>query len=199
MRREVGAGAQPVALEDRGDHPRGRGLAVGAEHVDRRRSAARASPARSSSAASGRARSASRTARASAAGARPGLSRLLGLVHGARAPGAGPAARQARRRFSAGSALARASSASSRPMPLRSSLPSEPAQLHALLRARGLPGALATRARAASDAPRSFSERARPAPADRPPPPAAAQPTAAASTRSRSAFEVPSWRTQSRW
>src|ERR1035437_7480543 len=35
MRREIGPGAQTVAWEDRGDHPRGRGLAVGADHVDR--------------------------------------------------------------------------------------------------------------------------------------------------------------------
>jgi len=33
--REVGGGQEPVALEYRRDHPRGRGLAVGAEHVDR--------------------------------------------------------------------------------------------------------------------------------------------------------------------
>jgi hypothetical protein len=35
MGREIGAGAQPMALEDRCDHARGRGLAVGAEHLDR--------------------------------------------------------------------------------------------------------------------------------------------------------------------
>ena len=33
--RGVGARPQPVALEDRRDHPHGRGLAVGAHHVDR--------------------------------------------------------------------------------------------------------------------------------------------------------------------
>ena len=44
VRRGVGARAQAVALEDRRDHPRGRGLAVGAEHVDRRRSGAAGEP-----------------------------------------------------------------------------------------------------------------------------------------------------------
>ena len=34
MRGEICARAQAVAFEDRGGHPRGRGLAVGAEHVD---------------------------------------------------------------------------------------------------------------------------------------------------------------------
>ncbi len=35
VRRGVGAGAQAVTLQDRGQHPRGRGLAVRAEHLDR--------------------------------------------------------------------------------------------------------------------------------------------------------------------
>ena len=45
MRRQVGAGAQPVAAQDRGGHARRRGLAVGAHHVDRRDSAPAASRA----------------------------------------------------------------------------------------------------------------------------------------------------------
>ena len=36
MRGQVGAGAQAVTLEDRGDHARRRGLAVGPQHLDRR-------------------------------------------------------------------------------------------------------------------------------------------------------------------
>ena len=38
VRREVGAGAQPVVGQDRRDHPRGRGLAVGPDDVDRLKS-----------------------------------------------------------------------------------------------------------------------------------------------------------------
>ena len=39
VRRQVGAGPQAVVGQDRGDHPRRRGLAVGADDVDRRESA----------------------------------------------------------------------------------------------------------------------------------------------------------------
>ena len=57
------AGAQPVALEDRGGHPHGRGLAVGARRRGSTRSAAAACRAPSSACACGRARTACRTAR----------------------------------------------------------------------------------------------------------------------------------------
>ena len=60
-----------VALEDRRDHPRRRGLAVRADDVDRAEALARASRAPSSGGACGPGRSACRTARARAGSARP--------------------------------------------------------------------------------------------------------------------------------
>ena len=44
VRRQVGAGAQAVALQDRGDHPHRRGLAVRADDVDRVEARARGWP-----------------------------------------------------------------------------------------------------------------------------------------------------------
>ena len=71
VRREVGAGAQAVAGEDRGRHPHRRGLAVRARRRGPSRSAPAASRARSSAGACGPGRSACRTARATAGSAPP--------------------------------------------------------------------------------------------------------------------------------
>ena len=71
VRRGVAAGAQPVALEDRGAEAHRRRLAVGARPRGSRRSGAAAGRAPSSAGACGRARSACRTARARAGTPRP--------------------------------------------------------------------------------------------------------------------------------
>ena len=99
MGRQVGAGAQPVAVQDRGDHARRRGLAVGADDVDRLKALAGAGRARSSSGACGPGRSACRTGPSTAESARPPAGVQRGgappLPWGARQ--ASPAATRSRR------------------------------------------------------------------------------------------------------
>ena len=115
VRRQVGAGAQAVAAQDRRGHPRRRGLAVGADDVDRARSAPAASRARSAAGACGPGRSACRTAR--------GQQVALGLLRASTAPsssvlelrGAAARASRARPRRAARGALATKPSLASLP------------------------------------------------------------------------------------